>query len=699
MNQDNGFSFAYQLTLFFPTYFQKQVIKSQFSIYDAFAGDADDQLKKRSFSSMLRVDPAIFRDIATNANLVPSEESLMDEVTRLSIHIIRLKACPWIEHVVVLPKIPDWQRRQDAILNSEDNPIDTLLRGALDFLDVNDLASVNLVIAEASGIHLELIEKQKLLEEKVKRSKVSKKIQASEAKDSKAGALSKETEEIQQTVSATSLHELNNNLYVSMSNALTGGNLTDTVGQKVAGSKSAGKGGPKKKQSKTSLFNLQQHLIQSHNTLRYMNSRDAKTRVLYALNYFRAIQKRLAIDLREFGTCERVLGDVVDPLIPPQEADAQILDTLNIVLSNTNKAKRAAEEGRLEDLEDQHASGADKLKKKMMNRASSLGMASEAGSRHNAGNGSGLPEEAGAASQYDVVDKKRMQEFMQGGASAAGVSLVDLKKTRLDGKFHEKHLSTCPVLPRFHATFGEPSEITPEFVLNDREEKEVFISKDSMKYLNRIDHIEIDEARSEVYVRDDFSIYLMYECSLTDMQILEEELLRIGTHYITKLEDLYDTEIDKVCHKKDRQQVLNDLVNCEMHFQFRKVLLTQLYMECYEHVCDPVEQQRLGQVITDLMARRPRLNLDDLYFQDSYRAEAACIDKHIELLDMVIQNQIKLEKSENTSLHEALNLSYSLAQKKARDGWGYDDQDQYLNNLIDKFYAAQASQRVDLGED
>jgi hypothetical protein len=87
LNQDNGFSFAYQLTLFFPTYFQKQVIKSQFSIYDAFAGDSDDQtqLKKRNFSSMLRVDPAIFRDIATNANLVPSEESLMDEVTRLSI--------------------------------------------------------------------------------------------------------------------------------------------------------------------------------------------------------------------------------------------------------------------------------------------------------------------------------------------------------------------------------------------------------------------------------------------------------------------------------------------------------------------------------------------------------------------------------------------------------------------------------------
>lgn len=174
-----------------------------------------------------------------------------------------------------------------------------------------------------------------------------------------------------------------------------------------------------------------------------------------------------------------------------------------------------------------------------------------------------------------------------------GVSLVDIKKIRMNGKFHQKHLSTCPVMPRFHTTFGEPSEIQGEFVQNDRDQEEVYISKDSMKLLNRIDHIEIEEERQEVFVKDDFSIYIMYECTLTDMQVLEQELLRIGSFYISKLEELYDTEVDKVCHKKDRQQVMNDLLNCEMHFQFKKVLLTQLYMECYEHICDPVEQQRI----------------------------------------------------------------------------------------------------------
>lgn len=44
------------------------------------------------------------------------------------------------------------------------------------------------------------------------------------------------------------------------------------------------------------------------------------------------------------------------------------------------------------------------------------------------------------------------------------LSLVDIKKYRRDGQFHEKHLATCPILPRYHATFGEPSEIQPDYV-------------------------------------------------------------------------------------------------------------------------------------------------------------------------------------------------------------------------------------------
>jgi hypothetical protein len=44
-------------------------------------------------------------------------------------------------------------------------------------------------------------------------------------------------------------------------------------------------------------------------------------------------------------------------------------------------------------------------------------------------------------------------------------------------------------------------------------------------------------------------------------------------------------------------------------------------MECLEHITDLLEQQRMIQIIVDLMASRPRLNLSATHFKDSYKAE------------------------------------------------------------------------------
>jgi hypothetical protein len=49
----------------------------------------------------------------------------------------------------------------------------------------------------------------------------------------------------------------------------------------------------------------------------------------------------------------------------------------------------------------------------------------------------------------------------------------------------------------------------------------------------------------------------------------------------------------RVIPTRDRLQLLDDLLNKEADFQFYKVKLVQVYMECYEHVTDPLEQQKL----------------------------------------------------------------------------------------------------------
>lgn len=50
-------------------------------------------------------------------------------------------------------------------------------------------------------------------------------------------------------------------------------------------------------------------------------------------------------------------------------------------------------------------------------------------------------------------------------------------------------------------------------------------------------------------------------------------------------------------------------------------------MECYEHITDPLDQQKLMQIVTDIMARRPRLNTEANYFVDAYDAEITCLQK------------------------------------------------------------------------
>lgn len=261
-----------------------------------------------------------------------------------------MKAAPWIEYVTVMPRVPDWQRRQDALISSEDNLVDHMLEGAMDFLDVNDLASVNLVLAESSAIHVELVAKMKKLRQQEASSKLKMKVQVKQTQNFAAAKTGEDRQElaveedVYQTVSATSIHELNNNMYVHMSNALTGASLLEKVHKDQRERERANGGNESSKQPpKSSLLHLQPNLVQSLNTLRYMDSREAKTKILYALNYFRSIQKRLMLDLREFGTRERVLGDVVDPLLPAEEADSQLVDTYNMVLANTNKILNLAE--------------------------------------------------------------------------------------------------------------------------------------------------------------------------------------------------------------------------------------------------------------------------------------------------------------------------------------------------------------------
>ena len=111
-------------------------------------------MQKHTLSNMTRVDTNIFRDISTTPNMVPDDESLAYELRdEKDIKVMRMKSCAyWIDYVCMLPTEPDWHRKQQALLNNG-NPIDSLTRSGMNFLDASDMASVNRINEDNALLH------------------------------------------------------------------------------------------------------------------------------------------------------------------------------------------------------------------------------------------------------------------------------------------------------------------------------------------------------------------------------------------------------------------------------------------------------------------------------------------------------------------------------------------------------------------
>lgn len=59
--------------------------------------------------------------------------------------------------------------------------------------------------------------------------------------------------------------------------------------------------------------------------------------------------------------------------------------------------------------------------------------------------------------------------------------------------------------------------------------------------LGRVDEIYLSEKAGGYYfVKDDFDVHVMFDATFLDMQNLENEMLKIGSFYLHKLEPLLD---------------------------------------------------------------------------------------------------------------------------------------------------------------
>ena len=90
-------------------------------------------------------------------------------------------------------------------------------------------------------------------------------------------------------------------------------------------------------------------------------------------------------------------------------------------------------------------------------------------------------------------------------------------------------------------------------------------------------------------VTDDHGFNIMYDCSFMDMRLVEQEVLKIVSFYINKLEPMQDRDLRNVLPTVDRLAILKEVLEWESRYQKAKLRLCLQYVECYDHTCDILE--------------------------------------------------------------------------------------------------------------
>ena len=77
------------------------------------------------------------------------------------------------------------------------------------------------------------------------------------------------------------------------------------------------------------------------------------------------------------------------------------------------------------------------------------------------------------------------------------------------------------------------------------------------------------------------------------------------------------------------------------------------------------------QIIADLMALRPRLNLNATHFKDSYLTETECLKQQHDIMREIIRMQMRNEFEANNHIREYLERTYRMVMEQVENKWVY----------------------------
>lgn len=124
-------------------------------------------------------------------------------------------------------------------------------------------------------------------------------------------------------------------------------------------------------------------------------------------------------------------------------------------------------------------------------------------------------------------------------------------------------MSTCPILPKYHVTYGSPidrQEISAEYEQTAGSDPKKGLAQN---LLGRVDKIVEHEQSKCFIVTDDYGVNVMYDSTFGDMRAVEQELLKIASFYINKIEPIAEIDLRTIFPAVDRFAIITELLSCE----------------------------------------------------------------------------------------------------------------------------------------
>ena len=165
----------------------------------------------------------------------------------------------------------------------------------------------------------------------------------------------------------------------------------------------------------------------------------------------------------------------------------------------------------------------------------------------------------------------------------------------------------------------------------------------------------IENLENEFFVKDSKDEYIIYDSALDEYMTIENWLILLGTFYIEKHELVLDHHSNQY-PPIDRDFLMAELLEEENKFLLSKLQLVFVLVKIYKAIVDVKAVKKLIDLISRILWMRPRLNLTNSYFAQSYWAHCAAIKAQQGFFTVFLSTFISKDPHVNLGLNKAVKI-------------------------------------------